>query len=261
MNKPATVPGKTKPRIAVYTAITNQYNALLNPTYRDPDIDYYCFSDQTLWNRLVNNTVWKTLPFPEPTLDPVRKCRMVKTLPHRFFAGYDYSVWVDGSIDIIDDVRKLIEQYDRPSMLCFKHPLRSCIYVEGQACIDVGKDDPETITRQLDGYRQQGFPEQAGLIESNALVRRHNDPDLVEVMEDWWHEIKTRSRRDQLSLPYVLRKHDYQVTLMGEDNVTGPSPFFRLRMHTRHGDGGLGRWEKLQALADAHLLWRFKRKR
>jgi hypothetical protein len=261
MNPAPPKPSPDKTKIVVYTAISNQYNALLNPKHIDPSVDYFCFTDQPLWHKLNTNTAWKILPFPDPSLDPVRKCRMVKMLPHRFFPEYDYSVWVDGSINIIDDVRALIKQYDHPPMLCFKHPIRSCIYQEGQTCIDVGKDDPSTITKQLTYYKEQGFPEESGLIESNALIRRHNDPNVVKVMEDWWKEVKTHSRRDQLSFPYVIWRNNFSPTIMGDDNVWGSSAVFSLRMRTRHGNNKFTLWDKLCTLTNTHILWRFKHHR
>lgn len=251
-----------KANIVVYSAIANNYNPLLNPSVRDEGIDYFCFTDQALWYRLANNIVWKIKPFPKDVrdLEPTRKCRMVKILPHRFFPEYEYSVCVDGSIDIIGDIRALLTQYDYPAMLCFKHPKRSCIYQEGKTCIDLGKDDPQVISRQLDCYRGQGFPENAGLIESGVLIRRHNDPTVIRVMEDWWREVRTQSRRDQLSFPYVAWRNDFWPTTMGDESVWGSSRVFTLRMNSYHGDKKITLLDRLLKLADAHLMWRFKRK-
>jgi hypothetical protein len=249
-------------KVVVYCAIANNYNALLNPSVRDAGFDYVCFTDQPLWFKLAfGNTVWRIRSFPREVshLEPTRKCRMVKILPHHFFPEYEYSVWVDGSIDIIGDIHSLIAQYENAACLGFRHPLRACVYEEGRACIQAGKDDPALINRQLEHYRTQGLPENNGLIESNVLIRRHNDPQVIQVMEEWWRELSSHSRRDQLSFPYAAWRHDFWPTLMGEDNVWGASQVFRLRRESFHGGKPLTLSERMRILADRHLLWRFKR--
>lgn len=245
-------------KVVVYTAIVNNYNPLRNPVHIDPKIDYVCFTDQPRWFSLANNTIWKGRPFPKSNLDPTRMNRQVKLLPHQFFPEYEYSVYVDGSISIIGDIRALLEKYNYSSMLSFKHPLRSCIYEEGKVCIDMHKEAPEVIIRQLNQYKEDGFPEQFGLIEGGVLIRKHNEPTVVKLMEDWWREVVTQSRRDQLSFPYVAWRNGYWPVTMGEESVWGRSEVFRLET-THHGDRKLTLADRIGILADVHFLWRFKR--
>jgi O-antigen biosynthesis protein len=44
------------------------------------------------------------------------------------------------------------------------------------------------------------------------LVRRHNDPSCIRLMEAWWRELEINSKRDQISLPFVVREHGTVVT-------------------------------------------------
>lgn len=244
--------------IIVYTAIVNNYNPLRNPAFIEDGIDYVCFTDQPKWFALSNNTIWKGRPFPVSDLDPTLTNRQVKLLPHRFFPEYEYSVYVDGSINIIGGIRALLEKYDCPSMLSFNHPRRSCIYEEGQVCIDMRKGDPQAISRQLEQYRSEGFPESYGLTENNVLIRRHNDPAIIKLMEDWWRELLAQSRRDQLSFPYVAWRNNFWPTTMGKESVWGTSEVFKLET-TRHGSKSMSLMERLRILADVYVLWRFKR--
>lgn len=247
--------------IVIYTAISGNYNALISPSVVSTDCDYLCFTDEPLWFKLANNSCWRTVPFPKEArhLDPIRACRLVKIMPHLFLANYDYSIWVDGSIDIIGDVHALLEKYDHPDLLCFKHPKRDCIYEEGQACIDLGKDDPEVIKNQLDSYRKQGFPEHAGLIESGVMIRKHNDSEIIEIMESWWNELTNHSRRDQLSFPFAAWKlHRWPPPLMGDENVWGSSNVFSLRRKSYHAGKPLTMRDRAHILADKYLLWRLK---
>lgn len=248
----------TPKKIVVYTAIVNNYNPLRNPAHIDPDIDYACFTDQPKWFALSNNTIWKGRPFPVSDLDATRMNRQVKLLPHRFFPEYDTSIYVDGSIQITGSIRALLAEYGQPKMLGFKHPKRDCAYQEGKTCIEMNKETPEVIRNQLARYRSEGFPEHFGLIEGGVLIRRHNDPEIVALMEAWWHELQSESRRDQISFPYVAWRQGFWPTLMGEKNVWGSSDFFRLET-THHGDRKLTLADRLRILADIHLFWRFKK--
>lgn len=53
-----------------------------------------------------------------------------------------------------------------------------------------------------------------GLTENNVIYRKHKDPRCIKVMEDWWYMVENYSRRDQLSLFYVLWKNGEQMTYL-----------------------------------------------
>ena len=83
---------------------------------------------------------------------------------------------------------------------------RTTIKEEAEAIILSEKADPLLVRKQLETYKNNGFQDNIGLFEAGILVRAHNDLWVIEAMEQWWHEIKTHTQRDQLSLPYVLWK-------------------------------------------------------
>ena len=244
-------------KIVVYTAIIGNYNPLRNPAHVEEDVDYICFTDEPRWFRLTNRTVWQGRPFPPGDLEPTRMNRQVKLLPHQFFSDYDASIYVDGSIQITGSIRQLLDKYDHPAMLCHRHPKRDCAYEEGRVCIEMAKETPATIRKQLTRYHEEGFPEHFGMIEAGVLIRQHNDSKVVALMEDWWNEIRNESSRDQISFPYVAWKHRYWPTLMGNSNVWGSSDVFRLET-THHGINKLTFMDRYRILADKYLLWRFK---
>lgn len=49
--------------------------------------------------------------------------------------------------------------------------------------ISVNFDTPECVNAQVRWYRELGYPENKGLWKGAFLLRRHNDPGLIEVME------------------------------------------------------------------------------
>lgn len=247
---------KKPEKIVVYTAIINNYDVLRNPSFIDPTIDYVCFTDQPRWFKLSTKTIWQIRPIPDGTLDATRLNRLVKLQPHVYFPEYGYSVYVDGGMDIIGDIRALLEKYGYPAMLSFAHPLRNCIYEEGEVCIQKGKEDPTRINAQLAVYQAEGHPRNFGMIEANVLIRRHNDPVVKKVMNEWWHEVQTRSRRDQLSFPYVARRNAFWPTVMGKDHALRASAYFSLRTNIGHRRSRMTLAERARILADVHLAWR-----
>ncbi|WP_053429542.1 glycosyltransferase domain-containing protein [Rossellomorea marisflavi] len=218
-----------KNNIVVYTAISQGYDDLSDPSYISEGVDYICFSD----NPRLESNIWKIIPFEESKLDNVRKCREAKILPHKFLKQYEYSIWIDGNINVNNDVNELIFDYFKNSghdLLTFKHPFRDCIYLEAEECIRQKKDKKITIVNQMNNYKNQNFPKHAGLVESNVIVRNHNSSNVIEVMEDWWKEIEHHSRRDQLSFNYVAWKRNFTYGKL-EGSSRGGNNYFSLGKH------------------------------
>lgn len=195
----------------IYTVITGNYDELCTPQYIDDEYDYICFTD----NRKLTSDIWSVRYVENmENLDRARLSRKYKILCHEFLKEYDYSIYVDGKIQIIGDLRKYIETYCRgSSMLCFPHFVRSCAYEEAKACIAIGKDTPEIIKKQMEGYEKEGYPVNNGLIDGACLVRQHHSSILQKVMECWWNEVKSKSRRDQLSIGYACWKNNFHYDL------------------------------------------------
>lgn len=207
-----------KKDVILYTAITKGYDNLKMPATISDRCDYVCFTDDPSVRGM---GLWEIRPFPNQELDQVRRCRQLKIMPHIFFPDYKYSIWLDGNIQITANIDELIEKhFDQPGpdFLSFKHPWRDCIYKEGQAVIDNRKGIEDSsgegrVRKQLRKYKLEGMPEVNGLIESNVILRKHTPP-LKKVMNDWWTEVKTHSRRDQLSFNYVAWKNDFHYGLL-----------------------------------------------
>ena len=69
----------------------------------------------------------------------------------------------------------------------------------------------------MDRYKNDGYPSKNGLTRNTILIRKHNEPDVVETMEKWWEEVKYGSKRDQLSFNYSAWKTNYNFTHIQED--------------------------------------------
>ena len=243
-------------KVVVYTAIVNNYETLQNPDYIDPRIQYICFTDQPIWLSLINDTVWEIKKIPRSSLDDTRKARQVKILPHIFLKEFDcdYSIWIDGNINIIDDIFELFNLYDI-SILGFKHHSRDCVYDELSACVDAKKDTSSTMQEQIHKYATKGLPKHSGLIETNVLIRKHTNHNVMKLMESWWLEIKAHSKRDQLSLPYVIWQQNFHIQTMGNDNARGNSKYF----YVWQGWRTTPTKPKWQILWDKYAGWRIQK--
>lgn len=187
----------------IYTAIAGGFDDLVAPTHRIPGIDYVCFSEDDAQR----SPGWHLKPFDWKDKDPNRVAKRVKVLAHQYLDVYDWSLWIDGNVRIIGDLTPFLEAHlTLGPFQAFRHPKRSCLYIEAIKCAAWKKDCPILIGRQMERYYREGMPTDFGLSENNVIFRHHREPSVRKIMDLWWQEIVSGSRRDQLSLSYVLWK-------------------------------------------------------
>lgn len=216
-------------RIAVYTSIFGGYDDLIDDQYQMDGVDYICFTDRDL-----ESETWKVIKSTPIYNGPNRNAKKYKILPHRYLKDYDYSIWIDGNIKVISDIRALCngdsyKVYDHMQVF----DKRNCIYDEAQAILNFGKinsertpergiknwkDNPKLIVDQMNRYISEGYPKNNGLATNPIIVRNHNDSDVIAVMEDWWSEIKYNSKRDQLSFNYIVWKNQFNFVYLQGDS-------------------------------------------
>ena len=195
-------------KIAVYTSIFGNYDPLIEPLYHSEKCDYYAITDQDI----PENSIWNKLDVGSipgfEDMDGYHKSKFCKMMPHILFPQYEYSIWVDGNIQIAADMVPLVDRLDEEHIMgMFQNPLHDCIYTEARFNICQNNASIEKIRNQMSAYKAEGFPEKFGLREFSVIVRRHNDEECIQMMQDWWKQVNTYTMRDQLSFPYVLWKH------------------------------------------------------
>ncbi|MDP6958559.1 MAG: glycosyltransferase, partial [Planctomycetota bacterium] len=191
-------------KVVCYTAIFGSYDSLIQPEHIVDEWDYVCFTDEDV----PGEHVYEIRRF-EPGYDFTRRARYIKTHPHEFFPNYEYSVWLDSNFMIRGPFleNSVQDRINRNVLITgCPHPQRTCLYEELESCIMRAKDDVTTMSKQVEQYRKEGMPRNYGLIETNILIRKHNDTDMIAFNEAWWREIHLNSRRDQLSIMYIIWK-------------------------------------------------------
>jgi len=219
-------------KIAVYKCIIGDYDQPQEPLFKPSNVDYILVTDSPL----PSTGAWKVMDVRTikgvPDLDNYRVSRYVKLHPHLFLDNYDYSIYIDGNIKSVGDMRYLIHCLNQHGFVSNLHRYRDCIYEELEECVRLSLDNPQTMREQIESYRSAGMSQHYGLIETNMLVRNRHNPICIKIMERWWHEIVKHSRRDQLSLPFVLWKMGIPVSDIGRiSNNVYKIPLIRIQHH------------------------------
>ena len=217
-------------KIALYTALTGSYDNLIQPKVVDSDFCYICFTDDACSHR---NGVWELRRIPYQTNDKKVLSRFPKMHPHLLLKDYDYSVYIDANIDIIDDtlyrcVRDLISK--SVCLAGMKHQEVNCAYVEGLRIYTIGKErNIGEIIKTLRFLKRENFPYDYGMYEANVIFRNHHDPKVVKQCELWWYCFCKYVKRDQITYSYTLWKYKIPFNFILPDNYSANNhPGFRV---------------------------------
>ena len=196
-------------KIVIYTAFTGDYDTLKEPKFIDENCDYVCFTD----NPNVESDLYKIIPMEDSNLDNNRKAKQYKVLPHKYLSNYKYSFWLDGTFEIKSSLREYIYKYIKNPMLCVVHTERDCIYDELVASYNIARYPKAIMNKQVNHYRDEGFPKHYGLGVMGSIFRQHNNPKVSKLMDDWWNEIIKYTNQDQLSFAYVAWKNNFHPSV------------------------------------------------
>ena len=174
-------------RICIYTAVSAGSDAIRQPSFVNPEIDFFAFCDN---EQQPISPPWQRLPMDFHLRNPRVSSRYYKLLPHKFFESYDISMWIDANFLIKQDPSPLIYScLQDKNMAFFQHPDRNCIYKEAALVIKKRLEHEAIAKRQMERYKQEGYPAGNGLIFGGIILRRHNKVQVIKIMEDWWHEV------------------------------------------------------------------------
>lgn len=195
-------------RILIYTAITGGYDALLQPCQPPEGFDFLCFVSRGMKHSEYEG-VWRIEEIPYEWDDMTLLARSQKLNPHTVLPeAYDYSLWVDGNILIKDsslyDICRDLADRD-VHFAGIRHPFRDCVYEEMEAVLRNRRESLWKVLRLATFLCSKRVPRHAGLMETNIIFRRHNDPVVVEFDRWWWECLIKFSNRDQLTQTFALK--------------------------------------------------------
>lgn len=219
-------------KIAIYTAIFGGKDIVRDPLgyEEDENIDYFLISDDENLKSNCYNIIYK-----EPIYDDITKnARYYKVMGLEVFKNYDFVIWHDANLQIIQDkVLNIITYAHNKEIAFFNHPDRNCIYDEAIKCIQLEKDYPFKILKQIFGYYIYGIKNESGLFETGIVVKNSK---LIskEFLDVWWGEIKLKTRRDQLSLPFALKKLNIEPGIIDGCGGKNEFTFFSKHNHSKY---------------------------
>ena len=183
-------------KIVVITAITANRDRLKDRQNTE-GADFVAFLD-----RPVASAIWDVRQASDLFRDPVRNAKIHKILPHLYFPNHEYSLWIDGSVELVDPAPVLVERYLADCDIVFgQHAIHRSLADETESCLSEGRDDPELIRQQV--KNDESLVDDRGFPLAGSVLRRHT-PEVARFNAVWWAEICRWSRRDMLSLLSAL---------------------------------------------------------
>lgn len=198
---------KRKSRQVIYTCITGGYDnfeEISSYTYVDKNWDYICFTDDEKYLNQKQIGIWEIRPLVFDRLDNVRNNRYHKINAHLIFPEYEESIYIDSNINILtpfffNEIKKR-----KKNILLPKHACNTCIYQEYQWAYKSHVDDRNLIRKEWALIKKSGMPRNYGQYECNLIYRKHNKPEIIKMMEQWWWFIENYAKRDQLAFSFIM---------------------------------------------------------
>ncbi|WP_158588900.1 glycosyltransferase domain-containing protein [Butyrivibrio sp. XB500-5] len=191
-------------KIAIYSCVAGGYDKKREPKVLEDECDYFMISDD---RELAGESVtWIDIDKVVPSVDmsPKDKNRFCKMHPHSIFSDYDYSIYYDGSIQIVKPISHNISLVGRSGLAIHRHRERDCIYSEGIFLSWLGAVDKELLIKDIERYARAGVPKHFGLFECGMIVTDLKNPISLELYKNWYMEYLIGAKRDQQALIYTL---------------------------------------------------------
>lgn len=229
---PYTIPDNPKPkgRTVVYTALTGNYDDVHEILYKEDDVDYLLFTN----NSSLKSKTWQ-VKLVESDLDNVLLSREIKMLPNNYLGDeYGSSIYIDANAVIYGELSELTRYLgEGKSFAVSRHGERVSVKDEVDAVVQIIGVDKMDAEEQYRHYVAEGFVDNMGLAECNILVRSHNQQAVIELMNLWWNEFKSGVKRDQLSLIPCIQKSNFKEIAWMEGGYTRHNQFCRVIGHKK----------------------------
>jgi hypothetical protein len=155
----------------------------------------------------------------------------------------EYSIYHDANFTLNTPPEQIISLLlGNHDWAAHKHPARTCIYQEADVILH--HPDMEgwraqkparalAVREEIDRYRSDGYPQNAGLWANGMIVRRHT-PAVNRLNERWWKLYSSGGERDQLSFPVARRAEGVEVNTIDEQITI--SPYLNFFFHSAWKD-------------------------
>lgn len=214
-------------RLAIYTALTGDYDNVQEVLYKEDGVDYILFTN----NPNLKSKTWKVV-LVDSELDNVLLSREIKMLPHKYLGTeYDASIYIDANAVIYGELSQLVNYlHDGKTFAVSRHRERSMVSEELDTLVAMNRISADVATNQYQQYISEGFVDNMPLLECGLLVRKHSDKKLQHLMALWFFEFANKIRRDQISLLPCIQKLNFDnFAIM--DGWVWHNQYFRIQRH------------------------------
>lgn len=158
--------------------------------------------------------IWRLILVKHPPYDePRRNGKVPKILTHRLFPQAQYSIWIDGKMELIVDPLLILERYlwrGKHTFAISQHKHHRSIYEEADANKRRKRYARPLIDHQMKIYRYEGMEPWSikkntvsDVPEGAVIIREHTAlSNLFSCL--WFNEVNLFTPRDQLSFGYVV---------------------------------------------------------
>ncbi|PSS23648.1 Circadian locomoter output cycles protein like [Actinidia chinensis var. chinensis] len=158
--------------------------------------------------------IWRLILLKHPPYDePRRNGKVPKILIHRLFPQAQYSIWIDGKMELIVDPLLILERYlwrGKHTFAIAQHKHHHSIYEEADANKRRKRYARPLIDLHMKIYRYEGMkpwsPKKktvSDVPEGAIIIREHTAlNNLFSCL--WFNEVNLFTPRDQLSFGYVV---------------------------------------------------------
>jgi len=195
---------KKKKDWCIYRCIFGSYD---NAPFGAVNLDWadcYLFTDDP--NFQVSG--WTTILIrPALGSGPAMENRKLKILIAETLRKYKFSVYLDGNIVLLRSIISLMERFANSGcdIGLFDHPKSGrSVKREAETVLLDGKANEEDVKREIAFYKVIDPSLLDMEISDNSILFRKHSKEMFSAMELWFDQVKRFSRRDQISLPYVV---------------------------------------------------------
>jgi hypothetical protein len=200
----------------VYSAVSGGYDSLRSD-HATAGAEFLAFVDDPAKCQPPWNPVRCYDGFKHPNLN----AKTHKVLPHLWLPRWtECSLWLDANVILKVPAETLLRFLGDADVAMFAHPERSCIYDELAVSAFIPKYDANAMAAQVDGYREDGWPVNAGLMECGVILRRHTTA-TERFNEAWWAEICRHTFQDQLSVLVAAKRAGVRIATIPGSIRTG----------------------------------------
>ncbi|RZC66793.1 hypothetical protein C5167_010490 [Papaver somniferum] len=186
--------------------------------------------------------IWRLVLLKTPPYDePRRNGKVPKILTHRLYPQAEYSIWIDGKMELIVDPLLMLERYlwrDKNTFAIARHKHHQSIYEEADANKRRKRYARPLIDLHVKIYFYEGMEPWSAkkdtvsdVPEGAIIIREHTAlNNLFSCL--WFNEVNLFTPRDQLSFGYVVYRLGSAFKFFMFPNCEYNS-LFVLHSHTR----------------------------